>query len=153
MAVLRCPKKKLQKLLFFHSSRFKSSLEHRLKNFPFLNTSIWFRTSSYGLKSLKNLNLSTALIHSELPMTDTLGLVAMPHVQNPLKGDPCFFRHFLVMNEWTVPWAPLWILFCMGWFSPCPSQLRGFWTCSVATHPRARAIGSSLWRRAVPQKC
>ena len=29
--------------------------------------------------------------------------------------------------------------FCMGWFFPCPSLPRGFWTCSVATKPRTTA--------------
>ena len=53
---------------------------------------------------LKKLKLKhfhgTALLHSELPMTNALGLVTMLHVQNLLEGDLCFSCHFFVMNEW-----------------------------------------------------
>ena len=64
-AVLPCPKKKLQKLPFFHSNRSKSSLEHRLKIVPI---SILFQTSTDGLKRTRKVAIKFELSASMVPL-------------------------------------------------------------------------------------
>ena len=63
--------------------------------------------------------------------------------KSPRRGDPCFSRHFFCKWAKVFPGHPCesgFGRFCLGWFFPCPSLPRGFWTCSVATMPRATAI-------------
>ena len=66
--VLRCQKKKLQKLPSFHFNRSQTSLEYvRNEDFPSLKMSMYFQTSSHTLKRTRNVAKKFELTASVTP--------------------------------------------------------------------------------------
>ena len=86
-------------------------------------------------------------------MALALGWVATLHVQNPLSWDGQGENQPIQNKIHRGAQGTVHSFITKKWQKKHGSPLRGFWTCGMATKPRASVIGSSLWIRAVPWKC
>ena len=158
LAVLSCPKIKASKITFISLQSLPNFAWPQKKDVSSLKISIWFQTLSHGLKRTRNVAKKFELTGSIQPLfskatywwrnshvahskSSSVGLDTRKI--NPYKTT--LFPPLLCTVRESVPWVPLRICFCMGWFFPCSSLLKRILNVRRGYY----AIRRSLWKRAV----
>ena len=138
--VLRCRKKSYQKLPSLHSSRSQTSLKHGPK--VFLPCESQFSSKHRAMaprgreKSLKDLNLPLRWIPSSPWWTTNWLSSYAVHSKFPWQGWPGGKSTNTKPDSQGCPGSAF-AHFTKKWREKHRSPSRGFWTCSMATKPRA----------------